>query len=119
MSLSALARYHAGLEAERAVAREYLRRGCKFAAHRFRAASGEIDLIMQGSDCTIFIEVKKSRSHARAADALSGAQVSRIIAAATEYAENLPNGLDSEMRFDIALVDNAGHIEILENALSA
>lgn len=119
MSQSPQMRYHAGLDAERSVARSYLRKGYKFAAHRFRGKSGEIDLIMREDDRTVFIEVKKSATHARAAQALSARQVGRIIGTAREYLARLPGGQDSEARFDVALVDQSGQIEILENALAA
>ena len=41
----------------------------------------------------------------------------RIRAAALEFAATLPAGQDSEMRFDVALVDGIGRIEIIVNAL--
>ncbi len=119
MSQSPETRYHAGLEAERAVARAYLRKGYRFGAHRFRGSAGEIDLIMQENDRTIFIEVKKSKTHAQAAEALSDAQIGRIQCAALEYIGQTEGRLDGDMRFDVALVDAAGRVEILENALVA
>lgn len=118
MSQSPLARYHAGLEAERSVARAYLRQGYTFMTHRFRGSSGEIDLIMQDGAQIIFIEVKKSKSHAKAANELSARQIDRIMITAAEFLDGDERGLDSDCRFDVALVDEAGHIDVIENALS-
>ena len=61
--------YFAGLAAEDIVARDYLRRAHAVAAQRWRGQSGEIDLICRDGDTVVFVEVKKSRSFARAATA--------------------------------------------------
>lgn len=121
MSRSARGRmgYHSGLEAERSVARNYLRRGYVFAAHRYRGGSGEIDLVLRHNDEVVFVEVKQSRSHARAAEHLQPRQVSRLFATAGEFVAGEPMGQDTNMRFDVALVDGVGRIEIIENALAA
>ncbi|SHF15094.1 putative endonuclease [Litoreibacter ascidiaceicola] len=119
MSRSARGRmgYHAGIEAERSVARDYLKRGYKFAAHRFRARGGEIDLVMRWGDKVVFIEVKQSRTHSRAAERLLAEQMTRLFQAASEFVANEPAGQDTDMRFDVALVDGTGRVEIIENAL--
>ena len=97
--------YHAGLEAERSVARYYLRQGYEFAAHRYRATSGEIDLIMRQGPSVVFVEVKQSRSHQRAAERVLSTQMERIYSSATEFLANEPDGQDTPARFDVALVD--------------
>lgn len=66
---------------------------------------------------TVFVEVKASADFDRAAESLLPGQIARIRAAASEYAARLPHGQDSAMRFDLALVDGVGRIEIVENAL--
>lgn len=111
--------YHAGLSAEDQVARDYQRRGYPVAAHRWRGAGGEIDLVAQDGDGFVFVEVKKSRSHARAAERLSMRQIRRLYDAAAEFLAQCPRGLNTLARFDVALVDGNGRIEILENALCA
>ncbi|SDX15110.1 YraN family protein [Litoreibacter albidus] len=111
--------YHAGIEAERSVARHYLRRGYTFAAHRFRGRGGEVDLVMRWEGRVIFVEVKQSRSHARAAERLGADQMARLLDAACEFVASEPSGQDTDMRFDVALVDGVGRIEIIENALGA
>ena len=104
--------YHAGLAAEDQVARMYDRSGRPICARRWRGAGGEIDLIARDGDEVIFIEVKKSRTHALAAEHLTPRQMARIYASASEF-------LAGDVRFDVALVDATGEIEILENAFAA
>ena len=111
--------YHAGLAAEDLIARDYRRRGHQIVAQRWRGRRGEIDLIVREEDRVIFVEVKKSRDFARAAESLSYRQMQRILGAAEEFVAGEPKGLLTEMRFDVALVDAVGRIEILENACLA
>lgn len=111
--------YHSGLEAERSVARHYLRAGYSFAAHRFRAGRGEIDLIVRKNTQVVFVEVKQSASHARAATSLGQHQIDRIFETATQFIAGEPLGQATDMRFDVALVDGQGRVEVLENALFA
>lgn len=111
--------YHAGRAAEAAVEALYVRAGQPVVARRWRGSGGEIDLIAQDGAGFIFIEVKKSRSHAEAAEHLSRAQISRIFGAATEFVEKSPLGQMTDMRFDVALVDSVGRIEVLQNAMAA
>jgi len=117
MSQSALTRYHAGLEAERCVARDYLRKGCIFLAHRFRGEAGEIDLILRDGTQIVFVEVKKSATHGQAIQALSSRQQLRIQNTALEYLGQQPNGLDTDVRFDVATVDAHGNVKVCRNAL--
>ncbi len=111
--------YHSGLAAEASVAQHYEARGHKIARRRWKTRSGEIDLIAEKDGNVIFIEVKKSRSFARAAEALSTRQMKRIYASASQYLETCPDGQDSNARFDVALLNASGQIEVLENALCA
>jgi putative endonuclease len=111
--------YHAGLSAEESVEKGYLCAGYTPIARRFRGKQGEIDLILQGEDCVIFVEVKKSRSHARAAERLSARQIERLFLTASEFLECRPDGQNSNTRFDVALVDGQGRVRIIENALAA
>ncbi len=113
--MSGLASYHAGLAAEDQVARLYEKRGNTLIARRWRGKGGEIDLIMRDGDTVIFIEVKQSRTHDRAAQHLGVAQIARLYTAAAEFVDGEPLGQLTEVRLDAALVDAAGQIEILQN----
>lgn len=108
--------YHSGYVAEGAVAARYLAAGRTIAAKRWRGSGGEIDLIARDGAGLIFIEVKKSRSFAQAAARVSRRQIERIYASAAEFLAGEPRGQDTDVRFDVALVDQTGQIEILENA---
>ncbi|WP_298436494.1 YraN family protein [uncultured Jannaschia sp.] len=109
--------YHAGLAAEDGVARLYARAGCPVLAKRWRGQGGEIDVIVSDGDETVFVEVKKSDTHAAAAQRITPRQTKRMFDCAGEYMAGLPDGLNSCVRFDVALVDATGRIEIIENAL--
>lgn len=111
--------YHAGLAAESAVEQFYTRSGRVVCARRWRGESGEIDLIARDGAEVIFIEVKQSRTHAQAAEHLSEQQMARICGAASEFIGGEPAGQLTPVRFDLALVDGVGRIEILENAFAA
>ncbi len=111
--------YHSGLAAEESVARKYENSGHEIAARRWRSKAGEIDLIARKDGNVVFIEVKKSRSIARAAQMLRQRQIERIYTTAAIYLDGEPAGQDSEARFDVALVDGQGRIDILENAICA
>ena len=117
--MGGLVGYHAGLAAEEIVAADYARRGLRLERRRWRGKRGEIDLILREDDRVIFVEVKKSRDFTRATESLSYRQIQRILGAAEEFVGGEPKGLLTEMRFDVALVDAVGRIEILENACLA
>jgi putative endonuclease len=111
--------YHAGLAAEEAVARYYARDGRRIVARRWRGRGGEIDVIVEDRDQTVFVEVKKSSTFASAALRVSDRQVRRLFDCAGEYMGTLPDGLNAQVRFDVALVDATGCVEVIENALAA
>lgn len=108
--------YHAGVAAEKRIALDYERRGFAVARRRWRGKSGEIDLILRDASGVIFVEVKQSRDFARAAESLSQRQMQRIYASAEEFIGSEPLGSLTNVRFDVALVDGAGQMQIIENA---
>ncbi|WP_019954592.1 YraN family protein [Yoonia vestfoldensis] len=108
--------YHAGLAAEDIVARDYTGRAHQVAARRWRGKSGEIDLIMRDGDTLVFVEVKKSTNFAQAALRLGRRQMDRLCASASEYLAGEPMGQLTDMRFDLALVDRRGAVNVIENA---
>ncbi|KIN75091.1 UPF0102 protein [Sulfitobacter noctilucae] len=108
--------FHAGLAAEHRIAQDYERRGFAVARRRWRGSGGEIDLILQDGTGLVFVEVKQSRSIARAAESLSPRQMQRIYASAEEFLGTQPLGSLTNVRFDVALVDGTGDMQIIENA---
>ena len=109
--------HHGGLAAEEIVARHYERRGLARVETRWRGQAGEIDLVLRCGAALVLVEVKQARDHARAAQSLSPRQTQRILDAAAEYLGTQPAGQLTETRVDLALVDRAGRVEIVENAL--
>ena len=91
--------------------------GCVVLARRHRTPHGEIDLIVRDGDVLVFVEVKARPSRREAAFAITPRQWARLEAAAIHYAAEA--GLtDTDMRFDVVLVDGAGQCERIENAYS-
>lgn len=111
--------YLAGLSAEDQVSRRYAREGHVILSRRWRGRGGEIDLVAQKDGEIVFIEVKKSRSHARAAERLSRRQLARIYQSAEDYLGHLPQASNTPCRIDVALLDSMGQIDIVENVLCA
>jgi len=87
--------YHAGYAAEEIVADHYWRRGRSVVARRWRGRGG------------------------KAASKLGQRQMARLCRAATEFVAALPKGQLTPMRFDLAVVDGTGAVEIVENAFMA
>jgi putative endonuclease len=115
--MSGLRSYHAGLAAEDTVAGLYETGGCPIAARRWRGTAGEIDLVARDGSAIIFIEVKQADTFAWAAEHLSERQIGRIYATASEFIANEPGGQETEVRFDVALVDAKGAVEVVRNAI--
>lgn len=109
--------FHAGLAAEACIANDYERRGYLIAARRWRGQGGEIDLVARNSEGLVFIEVKKSRTFDRALERLSQRQVARLYATAEEFLSSEPDGLATNVRFDVAVMNAQGDIRVIENAL--
>ena len=110
--------YLSGLSAEASVARCLVEQGYDLLAERWRGKSGEIDLILRDGDVIVFVEVKKARSFDAALTSLGEAQMQRIHTTAAEYLAHTPKGQLSDVRFDLALVNETGRVRIMENAFS-
>lgn len=109
--------YHSGLAAEATIIRGYQDRGMDLLEQRHRNIGGEIDLILRDVDQTVvFVEVKQRKTLEEAAYSISARQWSRIAQAAEIYIDQIGGAYDTTMRFDAALTDRYGNVEILENA---
>lgn len=111
-----LSAHASGHAAEDMAARAYAERDCTVLERCWRSPAGEVDLILQDGEQVVFVEVKRADTHDAAAHRLSRRQMDRICQAALIYADRLPQGSLTDMRFDAALVDAQGRVEILENA---
>jgi putative endonuclease len=117
--LSGLVSYLSGKAAEDAVLRAYTAQGYRMICRRWRGPGGEIDLVFEKRDEVVFVEVKKSSSFARAAGHLTKRQISRLLASAEAALGFFPQGSLTPMRFDLALVDGDGRIDVIRNAVQA
>jgi putative endonuclease len=108
--------YHTGLAAEDIVARHYAQDGHVIEARRWRGPGGEVDMIIREGARLVFVEVKASRSFDAAIAHLTRRQMDRICRSAEAYCGEAPDGLMTEMRFDLALVDGRGAVRVIENA---
>ena len=108
----------AGRMGEDSVLRDYLARGYSQVEARWRGKGGEIDLILERDREYVFVEVKTAPRHADAALRIQRSQIERICTAALEFCGRLPQALLTPMRFDAALVDRQGRVEIIENAFA-
>lgn len=108
--------FYSGVSAENRIAQDYERRGFAVARRRWRGKGGEIDLIIRDGNGLIFVEVKHSRCLQRAAESLSARQMQRIYTSAEEFLGTEPSGSLTDVRFDVALVDGQGDMQIIENA---
>ncbi|MGR3493566.1 MAG: YraN family protein [Shimia sp.] len=102
-----------------AVRRHYEASGHDCVADRWRGSGGELDLVVRRGAELVFIEVKSSSTHADAAVSLGARQIERIYSTGAEYLGQHDAGGVSDIRFDVALFDAAGRIEVLENAIHA
>ncbi|PTE15670.1 hypothetical protein C5F44_04690 [Fuscovulum blasticum DSM 2131] len=107
--------YLSGLAAEDAVARRYEAAGLPVIARRWRGRSGEVDLVARDGETVVFIEVKSAATHAIAAEYLTRAQYDRIARTVADFVDGEPAGQMTEVRIDLALVDQTGRVEVTEN----
>jgi putative endonuclease len=110
----------AGMRAEELVAELFERAGLKILARNWRCRHGEIDLIAEERGTLVFAEVRY-RGSARfggAAESITDAKRSRIVAAASLYLAGRPQ---ADCRFDVLLLDalRGGRIQWIRNAFSA
>ncbi len=109
--------HHGGLAAEAQVAACYAARGAAVLARRWRGGGAEIDLIVAEGATVVFVEVKRAATHAAAAARVGAAQLRRLRVAAEAFLATRPDGSLTDSRFDVALVDGTGRVEIVANAL--
>ena len=116
-SLQGKCNHFAGLMAEDCVARLYNSLGGQELARRWRGRAGEIDLVFKQGEQFVFVEVKKARDFEQAAQQLTPRQSQRIYQTGSEYLAGCPLGQNSDVRFDLALVNDFGDVEVIANAI--
>jgi putative endonuclease len=111
--------YRFGHAAEGQVEGAYLRTGHRLRNRRWRGGVGEIDLVMEKAKEIVFVEVKASRTHERAAASLSRRPDRPPAAKRRGLYRTIALRILTPMRFDVALVDGRGRVDVIENALAA
>ena len=107
-----------GRSAESQAARWYQARGGRVVAERARTEGGELDLVVAMGEALVFVEVKARRSIEAALAAVTPRKRERLMQAAACFAAE--TGAENvEMRFDVAAIDRAGRLQVVENALWA
>ncbi|MDF7674614.1 YraN family protein [Acetobacteraceae bacterium ESL0709] len=109
--------YQTGLEAEKAVMAILRETGYTLLAHRYRTPFGEIDLVISDENWLIAIEVKQRRTLYESAFALGRRQAQRLLASFDYVINTHPDWIRTNTRIDLALVDQIGGIEFIEDAL--
>ncbi len=107
MSRSTVHRQHAQRRGRRSegVAAWWLRlKGYRILERDLRCPVGEIDLIAQRGATLAIIEVKARSAMADAAEAISGRQRHRIVAALGWYLQRRPEFAGARIRFDAVLI---------------
>jgi putative endonuclease len=114
----------AGKEAERRALRFLQGCGLKFLGSNYRAARGEIDLILQDGKTIVFVEVRSRSSNAwmEAVESIDSSKVERIILASQQYLQRhgLPD--DAQYRFDVVTLtgrSRSPRIEWIKGAFEA
>jgi putative endonuclease len=79
-------------------------KGYRIAARRWRSSAGEIDLVARRGRLLVFVEVKARARLDDAAEAVTGRQQRRIVAAAQAWLAHHPEDALCDMRFDAILV---------------
>ena len=102
----------AGAAAEETVLRHYSEQGLHCIAQRWRGSGGELDIVFRDGAALRVVEVKSSRSWARAAVQLTPAQLRRITLTIHEFLDLMPRGALTDVQVDLALVDHYGAVQI-------
>ena len=99
-----MAAFRVGLSAESRAAAFLIAKGYRILARRFRTPVGEIDIVAGRRNTLVFVEVKARHTLDDAAEAVSGRNKQRIVAAAEFWLSQHPDDVMKDMRFDAVLV---------------
>ena len=98
------AAFRLGLSAESRAAALLVAKGYRIVARRWRSAVGEIDIVARRRNALVFVEVKARNNEDAAAEAVTGRQQRRLIAAAEAWLAANPDDVSRAIRFDVILV---------------
>lgn len=109
-----------GRQAEDRALAHLVAAGLRVVARNFRAARGEIDLVMRDGATLVFVEVRfrKSAAFGGASESVTWRKRARIQAAATEYLSRYPAEATRPCRFDVVAITDS-RLEWLRAAFEA
>lgn len=111
--------------AAESLACDYLQQhGLVLLERNYRAAHGELDLIMRDHDHVVFVEVRFRRNHrfGSGADTVSRAKQDKLIRTALYYLQRHPRLAKQPLRFDVVSVhtmDGQANMDWIRDAFQA
>jgi putative endonuclease len=114
-----IAAFRLGLSAESRAAILLIAKGYRILARRWKTPFGEIDIVARRRGTLVFVEVKARARADDAAEAVTGRNQRRIIAAAELWLARNPADAQRDIRFDVVLVTPGKIPEHIPNAFDA
>ncbi len=99
-----VAAFRTGLSAESRAAAFLIAKGYRILSRRFRTPVGEVDIVCGRRNTLVFVEVKARNSLDDAAEAVTGRNRQRVVAAAEYWLSQNPDDVNRDIRFDAVLV---------------
>jgi len=92
--------------------------GLRPIGRNFRCKLGELDLLMRDGRALVIVEVRyrKTSRYGTAAETVTAAKQSRIIAATHYFLSRSPQYKDCPIRFDVVALSGGGAINWIKNA---
>ena len=105
-----------GESAEQQAYQFLLKKGLKLVTRNFRCKQGELDLIMTDEQTLVIIEVRfrQTDKYGSAAESVTRAKQSRIIAATQVYLSS--QKFNKSIRFDVVALSGNGNLDWIKNA---
>ena len=114
-----IAAFRLGPSAESRAAILLIAKGYRILARRWKTPFGEIDIVARRRGTLVFVEVKACERADDAAEAVTGRNQRRIIAAAELWLARNPADAQRDIRFDVVLVTPGKIPEHIASAFDA
>ena len=114
-------RKQTGQRGEDIAAAYFVERGYEIVERNWRCSVGELDIIMEGDDTLVFVEVRTRKGHrfGTPEESITSAKQARLIELAQTYLQETEN-LDRSWRIDVAAVtfgSGLPQVNHIENAV--
>lgn len=108
-----------GIAAETAACAALAADGWEVLQRRARTPAGEVDIVARRGSLVALVEVKARPTLTLAAHALAAPQRRRLLRAGAALLAEHPEWSDGDIRFDVLLVDAAGRVRRIVDAIRA